>query len=75
MDSPAAESLERHYQVNTIAPALLISEVARRTGRERRCAWSTFPPTPPARFPGASTIHQARWITGQAVQVAGGHAL
>jgi 3-oxoacyl-[acyl-carrier protein] reductase len=30
VDSLTAESLERHYRVNTIAPALLISEVARR---------------------------------------------
>jgi 3-oxoacyl-[acyl-carrier protein] reductase len=145
VDSLTAESLERHYRVNTIAPALLISEVARRhrsgtplcvvnistdaarafpgqlgygtskaalEGLTRATALDLGPrgirvnavaPGPvqtgwmtddvvnqvvgsvplrrvgePADIADAAVFlasHQARWITGQVVQVAGGHAL
>jgi 3-oxoacyl-[acyl-carrier protein] reductase len=145
IDSLTAESLERHYRVNTIAPALLISEVARRhragtplcvvnistdaarafpgqlgygtskaalEGLTRATALDLGPrgirvnavaPGPvqtgwmtddvvnqvvgsvplrrvgePADIADAAVFlasHQARWITGQVVQVAGGHAL
>ncbi|MBE9374600.1 SDR family oxidoreductase [Saccharopolyspora sp. HNM0983] len=138
------DGLERHYRVNAVAPALLISELAKRTGAGQRCAVNistdaarAFPgqvgygtskaalealtrstaldlaresirvnavaPGPvqtgwmdeataervrtivpmgtvgaPADIADAVVFlasHQARWITGQVVQVAGGHAL
>lgn len=60
IDTLTAASLDRHYRVNALAPALLTAELARRafTARPARLAAVTPPPVAPAG--GASTPPPAR---------------
>lgn len=60
VDTLTPDSLERHYRVNAIAPALLTAEAARLHDPTGRCASSTSRPTPPGRSPGRSATGPRR---------------
>ncbi|MDQ3790400.1 MAG: SDR family oxidoreductase [Actinomycetota bacterium] len=79
IDTLTADGLERHYRVNAVAPGPvqtgwmtddLVDQVRQIVPLGR--------PGDPEDIADAVVFlasHQARWITGQVLQVAGGHAL
>jgi 3-oxoacyl-[acyl-carrier protein] reductase len=79
IDTFTAASLDRHYRVNAVAPGPvqtgwmtddLVDEVRRIVPLGR-----VGDPADIADAVVFLASHQARWITGQVLQVAGGHAL